>query len=153
MTPRTLLVAALLVASVGAQAVSYAASERALVLVTSAASDLDQLSPPEVRRLYLGAPVSRNGQSLEPLRNLSDEALQEVFLQRVVYLSERAYERQIISRVFRLGGKRPVAFDDSAQLVDALRASPGTVSYMWADEVPADAGLTVLVELWRGTVE
>jgi hypothetical protein len=150
---RTLIVVATLAAGFGARGVSYAASERTLVLVASASSDLGTLSPPEIRRLYLGGAVVRNGQQLEPLRNLSDASLQEIFLQRVVYLSERAYERQIISAVFRLGGKRPVAYDDARELLAALRKSPSTVSYMWADMVPQNQGIAVVTELWSGSVE
>jgi hypothetical protein len=150
---RALIVVAMLAAGFGARAVSYAASERALVLVANANSELGTLSPPEIRRLYLGAAVVRNGQQLEPLRNLSDASLQEIFLQRVVYLSERAYERQIISKVFRLGGRRPVAYDDADELLEALRKSPNTVSYMWADMVPTGEGIAVVAELWRGSVE
>jgi hypothetical protein len=144
------LAAVVILTVVGVAAASSAAVERALVLVTGANSSLDALSPPEIRRLYLGAVVVKDGRQLEPLRNLSDETLQEVFLQRVVYMSERAYERQLLSKVFRLGGKRPEAFYDREELIRALRTDPNTVSYMWLDAAHRDSRVKVVTELWTG---
>ena len=152
MNAKTPLLAALLVV-VNLCGVTRAAPERVLVLVASSSSAIAALPQPEIRRLYLGAPVIRNGEALEPLRNLSDQSLQEVFLQRVVFMSERAYEHQILSKVFRVGGKRPATYYANEDLVEALSSSPNAVSYMWLDAAQTDWRVKVVTELWRGSVQ
>ncbi|MCL5669464.1 MAG: hypothetical protein M1392_05745 [Gammaproteobacteria bacterium] len=63
---------------------------------------------------YLQTSISRpgiveyeeDGVQLVPLLNTGDPMLYEVFLQKVIFLSARNYERQVLSRVFRMGGRR-----------------------------------------------
>ncbi|MES1983049.1 MAG: hypothetical protein V4443_11325 [Pseudomonadota bacterium] len=124
------------------------AAELKLVLVASKRSPIAQLSPNEVRKLYLGIPLFVDGQTIKPLGNSSDQYLQEVFMQKIIFMSTQAYERQILSRVFRVGGTRPPIYNDLDKLVAALQDDPSTVSYM-SDIEAINHGLKIINELWE----
>lgn len=128
-------------------------AERRMVLVSSAQSDIPTLSALELRHLFLGMPIVKNGRKLQPLRNNTDPVLYEVFLQKIVFLSARNYEHHLLSQVFRLGGQRPPLYADINELVNALKSRPGSVSYMWADTAQTQADIRIIEDLWQGLIE
>ena len=130
-----------------------AGEPKTLVLVCRTDSRLTALTADDTRKVFLGAPVVVAGLRVEALRNRSDELLDEVFLQKVVFLSGPAYERQVLSRVFRLGGQKPPVYDGGAELLGALRGSPAAVTYMWDDSARRYPDLRVVATLWTGGVE
>ena len=132
---------------------TLATEQRQLVLVTGSTTKIAPLPPAEVRKLFLGLPVSQNSLRLEPLRNVSDPLLNEVFLQKIMFMSAQSYERQLVSQVFRFGGHRPVSYSDSGMLAAALRDRPGTVSYMWLSSTRQIPGIQVVQELWQGPAD
>jgi hypothetical protein len=142
-----LLALLLLIPAVGA------GGTRTLVLVCQKESRLSPLTAEDARKAFLGAPVLVSGRRLEAIRNRSDALLDEVFLQKVVFLSGPAYERQVLSRVFRLGGQKPVVYDALPDLLTALRGSPDRVTYMWSDSLLEHPDLRTLATLWTGAVE
>ena len=129
---------------------SSANTHQSLLLVCDANSTLSYLSPTEIRRLFLNVPVTKDGLKIKPLRNASDPLISEVFLQRVIFLSERSYERKLLLQVFRYGGKNIPTFSSIPVLKAELRQSPGTVTYMWADQVEQDNSVKSLGVLWAG---
>ena len=137
-----LIVLALTLASPGAAM----PAEPRLVLVASARSALTELSPGTVRRLYLGLPILQEGHQIVPLRN-TDPALQEVFLQRVLFMSAQAYERQCSAQVFRNGGNRVREFAKLGPLLEALANEPWSVTYMDAETAASLPDLKILAGL------
>ncbi|MCL4316123.1 MAG: hypothetical protein M1527_04585 [Gammaproteobacteria bacterium] len=130
-------------------------AERMLVVVTvtGAETKAASLTQQEVRRLFLGETLIKDGEQLIPLLNTGDPMLYEVFLQKVIFLSARNYERQVLSRVFRMGGRRPAAYTDSAKLLEALRSEPGRVSYMWDDMAKSSPGIKTVGTLWQSPAD
>jgi len=124
------------------------AADRAAVLVVSADSPLTTLEPIEMRKLFLGLLVSRDGRPLRPVRNVSDERLGQVFLQHVVAMSQTAYDRRILSQVLQQGRPRPQEIKSPEQLLKALAADPLAVSYMWTKDVPQTARFRIVRVLW-----
>lgn len=133
--------------------VANAGEPRTLVLVCRTDSRLSVLTADDTRKVFLGAPVVVAGLRIEALRNRSEELLDQVFLQKVIFLSGPAYERQVLSRVFRLGGQKPPVYDGVGELLGALRGSPTAVTYMWDDSVQRYPDLRVVATLWSGEVE
>ena len=125
-------------------------AQRQLVLVCGPGSNLTAVTNTEARKIFLGIPTTMDGQRLKPLRNASDDLIAEVFLQKVVFMSKRNYERQLLSRVFRLGGTRPPEFTDFEELMTALLETPGALTYVWADQIPAGSQLQTVGILWEG---
>ena len=122
-----------------------------LVLVSSSKSTIGPLPEDEVRKLYLGITILADGQPIKPLRNHSDSYVQQVFMRKVMFMSTQAYERQILSQVFRMGGNRPPIFTGVHKLISALKADPSTVTYMYSDEASAHPDLRILGILWEDT--
>jgi hypothetical protein len=137
-----------LVAILLAGSSSLHAADRQVVLVVSADSPVLQLEPIEVQKLFLGWPVVRDNHTLRPLRNVSDEALSDIFLQYIVAMSQSAYDRRILAQVLQHGRPRPVEISNRANVINALGADRYAVSYMWLKDIPANPRLRILRVLW-----
>ena len=136
-----LLLAVLICAPVCAQ-------ERVL-LVAAADSPLQTLSSFEVRKIYLGISVFKDGHSVRALRNDTDQRLKEVFLQSVVGLSEDSYERRLLTNTFKFATARPERIPKTSDMAALLRADPYAVTYIWGTDV-VPPGFKVLRVLWQG---
>lgn len=146
MTRRLLLFLALLAGFALPCSLHANTAEQSLVLVANAHSVIQQLSPGEARKLYLGMPMIVGRQRIHPLRNNTDPMVQEMFMQRVMFMSTPAYERQLLSRVFRMGGTRPLAFTEPRELLNALESDPGAVTYLPRDLAATMPGLKIVGE-------
>ena len=68
-------------------------------------------------------------------------------------MSKRKYERQLVSRVFRLGGERPPVYTNIPELIDELRQVPESLTYMWSDQLAHADGVKSIGVLWESSVE
>jgi len=123
-------------------------ASQAVVLVVRADSPLQELDSVSVRKLFLGLPVLINGSLLRPLRNRSDPALDEIFLQQIVAMSQSNYDRQILIGVNRQGWLRPTEYGRLNDLVVALGADPYAVSFMWERDVGHNPKIRIIRVLW-----
>lgn len=123
-------------------------AEPHLVLVANAQSAISRLAADDARKLYLGAPYLADGQEIKPLRNNADPFLQEVFMQKVMFMATPIYERQILSRVVRTGKGRPPVYTDTHELIDALKADRMAITYMTREAASAMPELKIVGELW-----
>ncbi|MGA7750476.1 MAG: hypothetical protein WBQ69_01750 [Gallionella sp.] len=119
------------------------AEEHHLVIVASADSSIKSMSIKEVRRVYLGAIIVVNGVEVKPLLNQSDKLVTEMFLQKVLFMSADAYERQSISRSFR-GESSPKAYNDLADLLAALKTNNMAITFMSYDTAIATPGIRII---------
>lgn len=124
------------------------AASHTLVLVVRADSNVTDLDSLTVRKLFLGLPVLVQGTPLHPIRNRSDAALDPIFLQQIVAMSQSAYERQILIGVNRQGWLRPAEINDANKVLDALYADPNAVTFMWLHEVAHNPKIRVIRVLW-----
>lgn len=129
------------------------APERSLLLVAGEQHETGTFSHAELRKIFLGIPVNRGGVRIKPLLNLTDPLAMNVFLQQIVFMSEREYKRQLLSRVFRLGDQRPPEYDDIDKLIDALRETPGSLTFMWTEQFETQSGLVSLGVLWASSTD
>jgi hypothetical protein len=142
--PRVLTALLLLLA-----AADWARAEaRELVLVASAKSSVATLTSIETRMIFLGYTVQRERQSLRPVRNMSDNLINEVFLQHVVAMSGVAYDRRLLVARLQLGAQRPVELASTNEVLRELERNPYAVSYLWRDQVQASRSVRILRVLW-----
>ena len=120
-----------------------------VVLVAGEDSPIENLSLLELRKAYFGIVVRHDNQIIRPFRNSSDPQLRQIFLQSVVAMSERSYERRLFSLTLKSGRPRPEVFTDQDVLVRALRKNPYSISYMWRSDAEQSAGIKVIKLLWR----
>jgi hypothetical protein len=75
--------------------------------------------------------------------------LYEVFLQKVIFLSERDYEKRLITRTFQTGERRPVVHVKEHELLQSLGRQPGSVTFMWDETAARYPELRVVKVLWN----
>jgi len=125
-------------------------AERKVVLVAGATSPLHDLDSLELRKIYLGFTVRRDGRTVKGLRNTGDKDLNRIFLQAVVAMSEKSYMRRLLSLTLRQGIPRPSEYDKPDNLLDALSDDPYSVTYMWDDAAAHSPDVKTLRVLWQG---
>jgi hypothetical protein len=126
-----------------------AATGDRVVLIVPARADFAPLDLAEVRKLFLGFPVIRNGVALHPLRNQSDARLDEVFLQNIVGMSDITYDRRVLSLMLQQGRTPPPSVRSRQQLLASMASDPFAVSFAWESEVAASPQVKILGVLWH----
>jgi hypothetical protein len=132
-----------------ARVVPAIASDRAVVLVVSVASPVERLDSIEVRKLFLDFPVIVGNRSLHPVNNFSDPELRDAFLQTVIAMTQRAYDRRILSQVNNQGRPLPLELESLDTVLRTLEADPLAVSFAWLKDVVGNPRLRVVRVLWQ----
>ncbi len=145
---RSLIIAATLLFLFGLF-VPFSIFARELVLVTSTANNLKSLSMFEIRKIFLGYQVERDGQMVYAIRNKSDDAAYQIFLQKLVHMSENNYERRLLSKTFRTGTHGVSAIKSFTSLKKVLLAEPSHLSIIWRADLESGDGLKVIQSVWQ----
>jgi hypothetical protein len=127
---------------------SLPASTNTLVLVVGADSKVGDLDSITIRKLFLGFPVLIDGNLIHPVRNRSDAAMDPIFLQEIVAMSQSAYERQILMGVNRQGWLRPAEVTTTSRALEILHSDPNAITFMWQKDVLHDPKLRAVRILW-----
>jgi len=102
----------------------------------------------ELRRLFLGVPVYRNGKALQPLINKSEDLCYQVFLQSTLGMSQKRYERSLVSGVYRQGAKTPEIYTNFKKLLGDLNKKENAISFYYDHGQPIDKSLNIVQEIW-----
>ena len=129
--------------------IKVAVAEHQVVLVAAATSPLHDIDSLELRKIFLGFTVKRDGQTITGLRNISDEDLNDIFLQTVVAMSEKTYKRRQLSLTLRKGLPRVAEYDNVEDLIKALSSNPYSISYTHEDVAEREPGIKILRVLWE----
>lgn len=119
-----------------------------VVLVSSAKQPLQAFTRKELRLLYLGYAVIKNEQQYEPIINATQKQIYKGFLQKVMFMSEKNYERQLITRVFRRGGEQPGKFSSHNELIANLKMKPNRITFVRLNFAMQDDDIQVVQQLW-----
>jgi len=129
--------------------VNAAYANEALVLVASQESPIHELTSLEIRKLYLGFNVrDRSERQIVALTNKSDTRVMTVFLQNVMAMTQRAYNRRLLTLAVQSGRARPRSVASLDQLHELLLSDRMMVTCMWKADVDEFSGLKVLRVLW-----
>lgn len=127
----------------------FALADEALVLVTSAQSSIPELNSLDIRKLYLGFNVrDRSERQIVALTNASDDRVMTVFLQNVMAMTQRAYNRRLLTLAVQSGRARPRTVRSLDQLHQLLLSDQMMVTCMWKTDADKFADLKVLRVLW-----
>lgn len=127
-----------------------AQAERTMVLVTNEECPLTEMSTLDMRKAYLGIAVTIRGYPIRAYRLNNDELLGNAFFQHVVAMSEKTYERRLLSMLLKFGTPRPIEFDQIDDLTGALGAGNCAIGYMWLTDAAEQGDIKVLKLLWKG---
>lgn len=142
-TPVKNIIAILLAACVLLATPMVNAEEQRIVIVAGAGSGIKAISAKEVRRAYLGATIVLDGVEIKPLLNQTDKLAVEVFLQKVLFMSAEAYERQLLVRAFR-SGSSPKAYENRTDLLAALQNDNATITFMLYETATNIPGIRII---------
>lgn len=126
-------------------------AEATVVLVTGKGSPIEHISSLDIRKAYLGILVKIDEKTVHPVRRRDDKHLNQIFLQSVIAMSQRSYERRLLSLLLRLGTPRPVMVNDNDALVQMLTSRPIAIGYMWKSDAEADDRVRIIKVLWQET--
>jgi len=129
---------------------AVANAQRTVVLVTNESCPMETISTLDVRKAYFGIVVNIDGTIIRPFRLNNDSKLNQIFLQSVIAMSEKSYERRLLSLVLKYGTPRPDEFDNVAELADALRRSNCSIAYMFKQDADELDGIRTVKLLWHG---
>ena len=118
-----------------------------VVLVTHESSVVESISIPEIRRLYLGFPVSSNGIN-KPVINRTTSKIYADFLKNIMHMTEDGYKRKIIRRVFRYGSDYIKELDSLEIIVRHLEEHPGDVVFVYMKDIPQMGNVKIVMRLW-----
>jgi len=125
-----------------AASTAYALAQR-IVIVTGQQSKIKAISGKNVRRAYLGASVVLDGVEVKPILNQSDDLTDEVFMQKIMFMSVEAYKRQLLTHAFR-GGNSPKPYRSLAALLDELDHGNATISFMLYETAIKTPGIRII---------
>jgi len=134
-----------------ALAVQECRAELAVVLVIDKNSPVNSISTLDIRKAYLGITVVVDGQIIRPLRSRHDDRLNQIFLQSIVAMSQRSYDRRLLSLLLKNGKPRPVEVDGHDKLLEMLTRRPSSIAYMWKSDADLDERIKIIKVLWRET--
>ncbi|VAW66418.1 hypothetical protein MNBD_GAMMA11-3341 [hydrothermal vent metagenome] len=119
-----------------------------LLMVTDKSNDILPLSKDELRRLFLGMPVYRNGQKLKAVINRSDEMCYQIFLQYILGMSHKRYVHTMVSSLYRNGIKTPPTFTAAEEIIEYIHKEKYSVTYIFKHNLPKFNNLNVVQEIW-----
>lgn len=125
------------------------AQPHTLVLVAHKSLSEPPFTSLELRKLFLGAAISRNTK-FTPLINGSTPLVKEIFVQSVMAMSPRNFERQLLRSSFsrsRLPAKEIIKQN---LLWPALTHSPAALSFSWQKDLPPAGDFQIVQILWQG---
>jgi hypothetical protein len=128
----------------------FAVADRAVFLVARTDCPIDTMDLLDVRKMYLGFTVrADNNLALRAATNQSDKELFEIFMQDVMAMSARSYDRRLLTLTLQSGRRRPEVYMNVAELQDSLQHDPNLITFMWDDDFQATKNLKVLRVIWR----
>lgn len=143
-------VARLLLLSALSLIAGSALAQRAVVLVTGNDCAMEQINMLDIRKAYFGITVSYEGNNIRAMRLNNDDSLNRVFFQTVVAMSERLYERRLLSIALKYGTPRPSEYRSVPRLVEGITSSQCAIAYMWREDAEAYSSLKTVRLLWQG---
>ena len=127
-----------------------ARADHALVLIASADSPLKTVSSLDLRKLYLGFVVnSETGQQIHAITNNSDSRVKEIFLQNVVVMSARSYDRRLLTLTLQTGRHRPEIYTDPCDVLNRVASNSLTISFVWKEDADSRDDIKILRVLWQ----
>jgi len=124
-----------------------------LLLIAGKEVSITPLSANEVKKLFLAAPVTRQGERLIPLINRSDALTYQIFLQSVMGRSAYTYEKQVLTRFYSSGVTVPTTITTQDELYEILNSQRGSISFILESDFSDSNGMQNIQKLWEGNVQ
>jgi len=123
-------------------------AESTVVLIAAEGSGIESISNRDIRRIFLGLKSADSDSVNKPVINLYNRQVYEDFLKNVMHMTEGAYKRKIVKRIFRHGTEEIREIDMLDKLNEHLINNVGDVSFVEEAAVENMHGIEVVKILW-----
>lgn len=128
--------------------VSPSYAEKSVVLIAAKGSGIESISIRDIRRVFLGLKSTDSEFVKKPVINLYDEDVYEGFLKNVMHMTEGAYKRKIVKRIFRNGTEKIKEINMLEELNKYLISNVGDISFVDGAAVEKMHDIEVVKVLW-----
>jgi hypothetical protein len=129
--------------------VPAAVADHELVLVVAEDSPIAEVDALAMRKAYFGVSVNFGNGRIRPYLLAGDAQLNRIFMQSVIAMSERSYERRLLALTLKYGAPRPETVGSPEELIAALMANPMAIGYLWREDADRASGIRIVRTLWR----
>ena len=123
-------------------------AESKVVLIAAKGSGIEVLSNRDIRRIFLGLKSADSDLVNKPVINLYNREVYEEFLKNVMHMTEGAYRRKLVKRIFRHGAEEVKEINMLEELNAHLKSNTGDISFVDYDAVEKMHDIEVLKVLW-----
>ena len=141
----SLIVAVVMLAMIGS---GPANAESTVVLIAAKGSGIESISNRDIRRVYLGLKSSDSEIVNKPVINIYNKDVYEAFLKNVMHMTEGAYKRKLVKRIFRNGSQEIKEIDTLDELNAHLIKNVGDISFVEGDIAEKMHDVEVVKVLW-----
>lgn len=119
-----------------------------VVLIAAKGSGIESISNRDIRRVFLGLKSADSELVNKPVINLYNRELYEDFLKNVMHMTEGAYKRKIVKRIFRNGTEEIKELEMLNELNAHLTSNIGDISFVDNAAVEKMHDIEVVKVLW-----
>lgn len=119
-----------------------------VVLIAAKGSGIESISNRDIRRVFLGLKSADSELVNKPVINLYNKDIYEGFLKNIMHMTNGAYKRKIVKRIFRNGTEKIKEIDMLKELNEHLTSNIGDISFVDAAAVEKMHDIEVVKVLW-----
>jgi len=123
-------------------------AENKVVLIAAKGSGIEMLSNRDIRRVFLGLKSADSELVNKPVLNLYNRKIYQEFLKNVMHMTEGAYKRKLVKRIFRHGSEEIKEVDMLDDLNAHLTRNIGDISFVEYNAVEQMQDIEVVKVLW-----
>jgi len=123
-------------------------AEHKVVLIAAKGSGIETLSNRDIRRIFLGLKSVDSMQVNKPVLNLYNRQVYQDFLKNVMHMTEGAYKRKLVKRIFKHGTEEIMEVDMLSELNAHLTGNIGDISFVDYSAVEKMQDIEVVKVLW-----
>ena len=128
--------------------IGRAYAEQTVVLIAARGSGIEEISNRDIRRIFLGLKSADSELVNKPVINIYNEEVYEEFLKNVMHMTEGAYKRKIVKRIFRHGTREIKQINELQKLNDHLIRNVGDISFVDSAAIDDMQDIEVVKVLW-----
>lgn len=123
-------------------------AEESVVLIAAKGSGIESISNRDLRRVFLGLKSADSELVNKPVINLYNQEIYEGFLKNVMHMTDGAYKRKIVKRIFRNGTEKIKEIKMLNELNEHLISNVGDISFVDGAAVEKMHDIEVVKVLW-----
>jgi hypothetical protein len=135
-----------MVATLGTAEGAFAAPSD-LIFVVSEETPIQSVSLDDLQNIYLGKKRTVGVTPVSAVDHGEAEPIKQVFLERVLHMTQAQYREQLMRRHFQEGAVTPKFVENSSEALNRVRETPGAIGYVLESEAGTLLGIRVIATI------